>query len=434
MPTVSYKDFIQGEDGAGNAFSLMLLIISLMIAAYGVDYSNATNARTQLQATTDTAAHAALLTREKHPYDEAVNAALDIAASDMPVSHFGTVLHAEDVVFGTWDREARSFTADPNSKSAVQVTSRMTAANQNALQTYLYRLVGQKTWDVVAKSTFETYHPTCLKEGFVADGVVDLQSNNTYTDGFCVHSNNYVSLNSNNYFEPGTVVSMPDTTQIDLPASGYESNTGLAEALRQGSWFIRIVNQVGDIIAGLKSGDPEYVPDYIYSAFPVTLKNRNIYQDDIQSGRIHIAFCQGGAAVTIKNDVVVSRAIIIAACDIKFEAGVKLEDAVVATTSTGSKSMSSASGFQVGRADNCLPGGGAQLITMGSMDFPADLQLYNAQLIAVHDINFSANANGIQGAALVAGGQISGTSNMSFGFCGTGMEDNFHAEYFRMVE
>ncbi|WP_435258077.1 TadG family pilus assembly protein [Thioclava sp. FR2] len=434
MLNMETRSFVKDEDGSGNVFSIMLLLISLTLGAYGLDYSSATDARTQMQITADSAAHAALLTRELNSHGEAVNAALAVAAAQMPESRFGTVLQPQDVVFGTWDPDTRAFVPDAESKTAVQVTTRMTSETGNALQTYLYRLLGQKTWDVVAQATFETYKPTCLREGFVADGVVDLQSNNSYSDGFCVHSNEFVSLNSNNYFEPGTVVSMTDLSQIDLPASGYDSNEGLREALREGSWFIRIIDRLPDIIAGLRNGDRDYLPDYITNIVPLNLANRTVYQEDIVSGRIHIIPCKGGAAATIKNDVIVSRAVLISACDIKFEAGVKLEDAIVATTSTGSKSLSSSAGFTVGRADNCMPGGDAQLITLGSMDFPSDLQLYNAQLLATHDITFSANASGIQGAALVAGGEISGTSNMVFGYCGGGMDGNFHADYFRLVQ
>lgn len=434
MALKPHQKFVASEDGSGNALSLLLLMSALVLGAYGVDFNSATNARTQLQVTADATAHAALLERELKPANTAVSKALEMAAANMPASHFGTVIRAQDVEFGVWDRETKTFTRDPNSKSAVRVTARMTAENDNALRTYLYGLVGQKSWNVVARSTFETYHPTCLREGFVADGVVDLQSNNTYADGFCVHSNEYVSLNSNNYFEPGTVVSMPDLVEIDLPASGYSTNEGLQQALREGSWFIRIVKQLPMIIAGLRDGDAEYVPDYITSAVPINLLNRTVYQDNIKPGRIHIIPCQGGAAATIKADVKLSKVVMYSACDIKFESGVALEDAIVATSSTGAKSLTASSGLRVGLQDNCAPGGGAQLLTLGSMDFPADLQLYNAQLLAVHDIAFSANASGVQGAALVAGGEISGTSNMTFGYCGQGMEDNIHAEYFRMVE
>ena len=63
----------------------------------------------------------------------------------------------------------------------------------------------------------------------------------------------------------------------------------------------------------------------------------------------------------------------------------------------------------------------------------ADLRVYGGQIIALGDITFSANANGIQGASLISGQEISGTSNMDMGFCGTGMEGNYEAPYFRLA-
>ena len=121
-------------------------------------------------------------------------------------------------------------------------------------------------------------------------------------------------------------------------------------------------------------------------------------------------------------------------CKVQFGQGVTLENSIIATTNTGDKSITAASGLQVGRNDNCATDGGAQMLTMGGMDFPADLKAYGGQLIAMKDINFAANANGIEGASFISGGRIDGTSNMTMGFCGNGMEDNFAALYFRMVQ
>ena len=45
------------------------------------------------------------------------------------------------------------------------------------------------------------YDPDCLREGFVAQGMVDIQSNNTFKNGFCIHSNTVVKVSSGNVFE-----------------------------------------------------------------------------------------------------------------------------------------------------------------------------------------------------------------------------------------
>lgn len=429
----SLLKFYSDESGAMTAFSLFILLSTLFVGGYALDVGHVMMARTRLQVAADASGHAALLTRELKSETEAISAAHAIALSNMPESAFGTVLNDADIVFGKYDPITKTFAPKSGARNAVQVTTRQTLDNNNAVSTYLLKLVGLDEWNLNTTAIFTTYHPTCLIEGFVAEGPVDVQSNNTYSNGFCIHSNTYVSLNSNNYFEPGTVVSMPNLDDIELPNSGYKTNTGLEDALREGSWNIRIINRIDALIAGLSSFDELYLPSYISSNTKQTFSSRNVTQADLVEGRLHTFSCSGGAALTIKADVVVENVVIVTSCDIKFEQGVQIINSVIATTSTSSKSMSSSSGLQVGRNDNCAEGGGSQLVTEGSMDFPADLQIYGSQLLAKHDISFSANADGIQGAAIVAGGTISGTSNMAMGFCGTGMEHNFNAEYFKLV-
>jgi Flp pilus assembly protein TadG len=425
--------FARDENGGAIAFSLFLLAAMLLIGGYAVDVSNVMTARTKLQIAADAAAHAALLTRETESESASIAAAVDVALRNMPEEAFGLVLHEADVQFGDYDADTGTFTPIVGARDAVRVETRQQAANGNAIATYLMKLVGFTEWNITTQSIFVTYHPTCLREGFVAEEVVDLQSNNLYTNGFCIHSNSYVSLNSNNFFEPGTVVSMPNEDDVELPNSGFETNIGLQEALHSGSWNIRIVSRINALIADLRVFGSRRMPAYITSAEEVWLPDRSVEQADLVPGRVHRFSCGGGAALTIKQDVVTDRMVLVTDCKVKFEQGVTLTNTVIATTENSAQSVTAAASLQVGLNDNCAPGGGAQIVTMGSMSFPSDLRIYGGQLLAVRDIEFSANANGIQGAALVAGGLISGTSNMEMGFCGTGMENNFHAEYFKLV-
>ncbi len=427
------RQFYSDESGGVTAFSMFILIGTLFVGGYAIDVGNVMTARTQLQIAADASAHAALLTRELKSEGEAIAAAHEIALLNMPESLFGTVLNDADIVFGEYDSNAQSFVPKSGSRGAVQVTTRRTLENGNEVATYLLRLVGLDDWNLTTTAIFTTYRPTCLREGFVAEGPVDVQSNNTYSNGFCIHSNSYVSLNSNNYFEPGTVVSMPNLDDIELPNSGFKTNTGLADALREGSWNIRIINRIDALISGLATFDPLYLPSYITSNTKKGFSSRDVTQADLEEGRLHTYTCSGGAALTIKANVIVKNVVIVTSCDVKFEQGVQIISSVIATTSTSSKSMSASSGLQVGLNDDCAVGGGSQLVTAGSMSFPSDLQIYGSQLLAKNDISFSANADGIQGAAIVAGGTISGTSNMAMGFCGAGMDANFNAEYFKLA-
>ena len=86
--------------------------------------------------------------------------------------------------------------------------------------TYFLRFAGMWEMDVVRQSVFETYRPTCMLEGLLAEERVDTQSGNTYTAGFCIHSNDHVQVNNNNTFQDGVLVSMPYESQIVTANSG----------------------------------------------------------------------------------------------------------------------------------------------------------------------------------------------------------------------
>lgn len=437
-PLARLTGFLRDPAGGATAYGLLLMFALLVSGGYAVDVQNVFTARTKLQTAADSAAHAALLTRESRSADEARQAAVDVANLNMPPALTDSTLTIDDVVFGDWDEATRSFTPDPDSRGAVKVTAWRTNSRGNSIGTYLLKLVGNDSWNVSVSSIYVTYHPTCLREGFVAQDVVDLRSNNSFTSGFCIHSNAYVSLNSNNYFEPGTVVSMADLDDIDLPNSGYKTNEGLEQALREGSWNIRMVSRIDDIIAGLSAMLPDHRPAYIATTVFSRLPSATVLQSHLTEGRPYRFTCNAPSGrLTFDNNITVRNVVIVTNCQIFFRNGVKLENAVLATTNTGSKSIASASGstgLTVGRNDNCAPGGDVQLLTRGSMDFPSKLSVFNGQFLAMGNIAFAANADGVKGIAMVAGGGISGTSNMTMAFCGRGMENNFHAEYFRMVE
>ncbi len=433
MPNLNaMRTFETNEDGALTFLNLYLLIGMLIFGGLGIDLAYAYKSRTELQVAADAAAHAAIYTRELGSVEAARAAALDVATEALSSNAFGEVLQPGDIQFGTWNASTKVFSVDNNRKDAVMVNTARYASRGNSVPTFFLSLIGFNEWDVETGAVYETYMPTCFREGFVAEDVVDVQSNNTFTNGFCIHSNTHVKFSSNNWFDDDTIVSMPDLAQIELPASGYETNDGLQEALTEGRYNIRILNRLEDIIDGLKYGDTNYLPDYIYNTFPLTLASNKVDADDFTPNRIHTYTCNGGKSLQIEQGTILSEVVIVTNCKIKFGSNVVLENVVVATTSTDTKSVTAASGLQVGRDDNCAPDGGSQILTMGGIDIPADLKVYGGQLIAMDDIEFAANANGIEGASFISGAHISGTSNMTMGFCGTGWERNFEAKYFHL--
>lgn len=420
------------DKGGMTAFGVLMTIVMVGIGGIALDVANLYQARTQLQVAADLVAHAALYNRDSKTAEVAKATAIQTVYAGMPASRYGEVLTAEDIIFGTYDHATDTFTPDPLSKSAVLVTTARLMENRNAVSTYLWPLFGIDRFDVVTESIFTTFRPMCFREGFVAQGVVDIQSNNSYSNGFCIHSNTHVSLNQNNFFEPGTIVSMPDIANIDLPSSGFERNVGLQQALRSGAYRIRILNQLPAIIDNLDVFNNAWMPRYITSSVIRTVSGRRFSATNFTAGSIHVLNCTGGSA-TIDANTILQNVVIVTHCNVNFGNNVHLRNVIIATTSTGSRSFDAPQGLRVGLNDNCAPGGGAQLLTLGGMRFAADLHLYGGQLIAMGNIQFAANASGIQGASMISGGEISGTSNMDMGFCETGMEQNFEANYFRLA-
>jgi len=202
--------FIAGDDGGMTVFGMFLTVAFLMMGGYAIDLAHVMAARTQAQITADATAHAALVTRERNPEARAKEVALSIARGNMPPETFGDFIDADAIEFGYWDANTAAFVPQPGARSAVRVSVSRHEDRDNPVPTFLVHLAGLDQWNVTRKAVLVTYQPTCFTEGFVAEGIVDIQSNNSYYNGFCLHSNSHVELNSNNYFEPGTIVSMPN--------------------------------------------------------------------------------------------------------------------------------------------------------------------------------------------------------------------------------
>lgn len=419
---------------------LFFFMCVAIAGAFALDVASLYAARTHLQTAADQGAHAALYNRPLMDADDAKQTAMDIVLATLPSTKFGAATTTQNIEFGRFNIADRTFVVDESATEAVRVVTSFSDERGNAVKSFLFKLIGFDEFDVSAKSIFIAYYPGCLREGFIAEGIVDVQSNNAYGNGFCIHSNTYVSLDSNNTFEAGTVVSMPDLDSLDLPKSGFETNDGLQSALRRATMNIRILSRIDSMIYRYENplatdypGDTEELPDYITDPTVQEMRTRSVETAELERGRVYSIACIGGSGLTIDASETLREVVIISPCEIKFTGGSSIEDARIISKNTSSDSINAPAGLRVGRNDNCDPGGGAQLITNGGMRFPADLQLYGAQLMAKGDISFAANASGVQGASLIAGGEISGTSNMNMGLCLDGMEDNIEIAYFRLA-
>jgi hypothetical protein len=434
--TTPLKTFATCESGVTTPMYILLFIIFVMLGGIGLDVANAFKNRTHLQVAADAAAHAALFWREFHPPEEAVTMALDIANRSLPFAAYGETLLASDVQFGVWDAANATFTPDAGATEAVAVMTARLEERLNPVPTFLLRMLGFDAWNIRSLAVFEKYKPTCLREGIVGEEVVNMTTGNLYKRGFCVHSNEHVSLNNYNTFEPGSIVSMPDKTDIVLPADGMNTNPGLPAAMRDGSYYLRIVERINAIIAGVQDPTSTYYRTYITSAVPIPL-NRNDKLDATKftSGRIHNIDCTSATQnAKIHAGTVLRNLVIVTDCQIMFGENVVLENVVVASSNTSATSISAASGLQIGRNDNCATGGGAQVVTLGGANIPQYLKMYGGQILAAGDVSFTSDASGMQGFSIVSGGTVDGTTDSVLGFCGgAGMEDIFEAWYFRLA-
>lgn len=268
--------YLKDERGSATILALFLVLISATVGGLAIDFNKAMARRTHLQVTTDSVAHAALYTRERSSKEEAINKALQVAAVNLPSSRNGNALLHSDIEFGIWDAKTRTFTPDPGAKSAVRVSAHRLLERDNAVSNILLRMVGVKTFDLSRSAIYATYQPACFREGFVAEKMVDVQSNNSFQNGFCIHSNDYVKVSSNNYFGENTIASMPNTAHLQLPKSGFDSNEGLEDALRDNGYQLRIINQLDSLITDLRNNSYETRPDYILTSSVELLDGRNV--------------------------------------------------------------------------------------------------------------------------------------------------------------
>jgi Flp pilus assembly protein TadG len=450
--------FIQDEDGAATPLAIGLCVVFIVMGGMAVDFNKAMGERTQMQMATDSAAHAAVYTWEFQSVDTSTDTAMAAITGMLPDVAFRDALQETDIEFGFWDPATGEFTADPTFvedkniplRSAVRAVAELEPDRMNESRNIFLGIIGQDTFTIRTTSTYASYYPPCFNEGFVAQGVVDMQSNSNYLDGFCIHSNTYVSLNQNNFFEPGTVVSMPNLADLDIPQSGFEQNEGLQAALRQGEYRLRILRQLPMMFASLRNGSPKYaavagVTEQLEVLWPWEKGNgaNGVYEEigatdtanktfEPESfptpNRIYRANCTGNAKITLSAGTF-SNFALVTNCPINTSNGTILNEVLIAT-----EDDVSASHLQIGLDDNCAEGGGASIWSYGNFNAAASLQGYGAQMLVLGDIDFAAQANGIEGVSFIAGGVINGTSENDMGFCnGDGTDDFVAAPYFRMV-
>lgn len=443
------------DHGAITVSGLFFFMATCCVGAAAVDVNHFFSAKAQLQAAADSAAHAALYNRNtgRSP-KEAKLAAIEVAEFSLPDEVYGEVISEADISFGRYDAESHVFHADPASRSAVLVTIGREQARNNPTPSFLFRMIGVPFMDIRASTVFTIYEPGCLSQGFSANGVIDLQSGSEFLKGFCMHSNSHVKIAQNNFFESGAVVSMPELDDLEIASSGLESNPGLAEALREDFFKIKVLDRIRP-----NAADPLDValmtpydgdrPSYIDPGSAVVNlgTGTNVKYESASAftqGRVHTRTCTASNnTLTITGPatgLMLSNIVLITNCNIELSGKVSLENVLLYTTNTSATSVKvstgggggNTSGLWIGRPDLCAPGYAAQIFTRGGFKNSAALYMYGSHLLTLGPVVFASNATG-EGATVTTDSTISGNSNLLFWACPPRTEENFVIPYFRMA-
>jgi len=443
----SPASYARRTDGGMTLLGLYLSVAMLMIGGLALDISNLIAARTELQAAADFAAHAALYQRQfiKDP-DLAKAKALAMVKEVYPPAKYGEILKPEDLHFGYYDPATNGFKVDETSSFASVAFTGRNKANGNKVGAFLTQFIGYRNWNVATSSVFTTTRPHCLRDGWVAQDVVDAQSNNIFVDGYCIHSNTEVQFNSNSEFDWQDGVSVSSGAGRDgivLPASGYTSNIGLDQAVVDWSVnynLLPLFNHMEDLVyPGIFTKGSEYRRDYMpelfvssgqfsqatVDAIKVPLPSKTMTTAQIEAlkvtsgSNLFTATCSGpNAKLTIDASAEALHDVMIETnCKLVFTNASAVENATLWVRNSIDKSVTSAQDLRLGAKDGCAHGGGVNIYTTGGFEVPQGLTMFGSQVLAWGPIQFSAGPEG-EGGSLISMSTIDGTSNgASWGAC-----------------
>lgn len=131
-------------------FVAFTIPIILVVAAFAIDYGYVVSVQAELRTASDASALAAVVSVDDEATAQAT--ALEYAAKNMPVDANGTVLTESDIILGHWSTSSSTFSAGDLPINAIQVTTRRSSANGNAVDLFFGPLVSVPTFDVQSKT------------------------------------------------------------------------------------------------------------------------------------------------------------------------------------------------------------------------------------------------------------------------------------------
>jgi len=437
----SFSSFIRDDRGGYTVWSLTWFMLYVALGGIAVDMSDAFRNQTLLQSTADASALAGVISLSDQA--DVVNQAMAYSVDNMDVQINGGVLNPAEVTVGTWDFAARTFTPGGSTPNAVRAVTRRDSDNNNPLATAFLPIlafagIDATRFNISVEAVAARGVPSCINDGFVALNTTDMRSNNGYYNDICIHGQNVivdpgqnhaVDLQNGNFFELGVQVSMPDLNWLPNRQNLCNNNTGLCDAKVEGDLWPKDIARLGDIIAGLRRLDPDYLPEFMVTkdasgdlqvAGGVTIEEppSGSLPPTLTPMTVYVLNCNGQVQLP---GVLIEQVVIVATCRIHSSSGTHIEDAVLATDYTGSNAaIHMAAQSTLGRADYCTDGGGLEIYTPGDVHLAAQGEWHGLRIVSGGEVKFTSKNVGIHGMSVQAI-NIDMSSNNDFGLCAGGV-------------
>lgn len=225
--------FLGERDGAIAAISAVSLVVIVGMGAFAIDMSYAYSERNLLQVTASAAALAAA--PELSDEREMIAKAQEYVEANMPAMIHGVVLDSTDVVRGHWDPESETWTPGATPFNAVEVTTRRSDTNGNALDLFLAPILGVGSLDMEASAVAyvraaSAWDVALVQDvtGTFADEIGDARvADQTMLD--CV-SNNFVDARMGLTAFTGTSTIMTPMLSVGLPEN-FDNYVQLSDAI-----------------------------------------------------------------------------------------------------------------------------------------------------------------------------------------------------------
>lgn len=421
MPRDENLTFLQDEQASMTIANLFLILSILTLGGLSVDVTRKTHAEIDLQVVADIAAHAAIVSRQTLDENDAKRVAIDLAIANQSEVAKTNAVELDNIVFGKWDEETRSFVPDVDSTEAVKVIASRTAAKDSYLRGMFLHMVGMSGFEVEASTVYVAKTSPCALNGVAAENVIKVSSNNEFLETYCIHSDDQIRMSSNNLFGEDASVTLPDLANLSCPGGCFDGNPGLEEALRRAPARLDVPVLFAETSQKLRTGDPSLLPEGISLDLQTTLdlpgNGLKIEPGTLVEGQVYTLNCHKPNGRLDFGTGTYRNLLIETNCQINFSESTALEAVAIIQDNTSNSAMHAPSGVRLGAVDNCAPTGDTIILTRGGFSVAAQLEAHGSTVVSTADIKFAAKLDGMMGASFISGDSLEITSGSFFGFC-----------------